>query len=55
MTNTADCMRCHACAHETQTHARVAGFQCSNRKCYECHTFTAATGLRPPATMRGNR
>ncbi|TMA99655.1 MAG: cytochrome C [Deltaproteobacteria bacterium] len=48
-TNTADCMRCHACSHETQTHARVAGFQCSNRKCYECHTFTAATGLRPPA------
>ena len=53
-TNTADCMRCHACSHETQTHARVAGFQCSNRKCYECHTFTPATGLRPPAA-RVNR
>ncbi len=49
-TNTADCMRCHACSHETQTHATVAGFQCSNRKCYECHTFTPATGLRPAAT-----
>ena len=55
MTNTADCMRCHACAHETQTHARVGGFQCTNRKCYECHTFTAGTGLRPPATTRVKR
>jgi hypothetical protein len=46
-TNTADCMRCHACARETQKHTRVAGFQCANRKCYECHSFTPATGLRP--------
>jgi hypothetical protein len=46
-TNTADCMRCHSCSHTTQTHAKVGGFQCRNRKCYECHQFTPSTGLRP--------
>jgi hypothetical protein len=49
-TNTADCMRCHACSHVTQTHANVGGFQCSNRKCYECHSFIPATGVRPSRT-----
>ena len=46
-TNTADCMRCHACSHETVTHANVGGFQCKNRKCYECHTFTPGAGFAP--------
>jgi hypothetical protein len=41
-TNTADCMRCHACGRVTQTHVNVGGFQCKNRKCYECHSFTPA-------------
>jgi hypothetical protein len=51
-TNTADCMRCHACARVTPQHSSVAGFQCKDRKCYECHTFTAPTGVRPFRRLR---
>jgi hypothetical protein len=47
-TNTADCMRCHACGAMTTRHTAVGGFQCKDRKCYECHQFTATTGLAPP-------
>jgi hypothetical protein len=51
-TNTADCMRCHTCAKMTPEHGSVAGFQCKDRKCYECHTFTAQTGMRPLRRLR---
>ena len=52
-TNTADCMRCHACATVTPRHAAVAGFQCINRKCYECHVFTLQG--RPVPAANTNR
>ena len=39
-TGTAVCMRCHACADVTPRHAGVLGFQCADRKCYECHRFS---------------
>lgn len=52
VTNTADCMRCHACATVTPKHANVGGFQCKDRKCYECHTFTLQGGLRAPAAPK---
>ena len=45
-TNTADCLRCHACSRVTPVHAGVGGFQCKDRKCYECHSFTGG-GARP--------
>lgn len=51
-TDTADCMRCHACAKVTPQHSSVAGFQCKDRKCYECHRFTAQTGMRPSRRLR---
>jgi hypothetical protein len=41
-------MRCHACGAMTTRHTAVGGFQCKDRKCYECHQFTATTGLAPP-------
>jgi hypothetical protein len=46
-TNTAACTRCHTCPSVQAPHAQVAGFQCKDRKCYECHTFTNATGRGP--------
>jgi hypothetical protein len=46
-TNTADCMRCHLCARVTPQHSTVSGFQCADRKCYECHTFTVGRGVAP--------
>ena len=49
-TNTASCQRCHACGAVTPRHARVDGFQCKDRKCYECHQFTVTGGAR---TLRG--
>ena len=50
-TNTASCQRCHACDKVTPKHAQVGGFQCKDRKCYECHRFTFETpGLRPRLT-----
>ena len=41
-TNTASCQRCHACGTVTPRHSDVSGFQCRDRKCYECHRFTAS-------------
>lgn len=40
-TNSAACSNCHVhlCAQMTTIHANVAGFQCKDRKCYECHRF----------------
>jgi len=46
-TGTADCMRCHLCTVMTPRHRSVPGFQCNDRKCYECHQFTVTGGLRP--------
>lgn len=51
-TNTADCMRCHACSRVTPQHSGVAGFQCKDRKCYECHRFTTPAALRPAQRIR---
>jgi hypothetical protein len=31
-TRTASCTRCHGCGHPS-----VSGFECKDRKCYECH------------------
>jgi Cytochrome c7 and related cytochrome c len=45
-TNTASCTRCHFCPTMQQRHQQVSGFQCKDRKCYECHQFTPATGVR---------
>jgi len=42
-TNTASCTRCHFCPDMQQRHTSVAGFQCKDRKCYECHQFPAGT------------
>jgi hypothetical protein len=39
-TNTAACTRCHTCPSMQDRHAQVQGFQCKDRKCYECHQFT---------------
>lgn len=40
-TNTAACTACHVhqCAKVDTLHTRVAGYQCKDRKCYECHRF----------------
>jgi hypothetical protein len=46
-TNTASCTRCHFCPTMQQRHQQVSGFQCKDRKCYECHQFTPAAALRP--------
>ena len=51
-TNTAACQRCHTCSKVTPQHSGVAGFQCQDRKCYECHLFTARPGLRPGRKVR---
>jgi hypothetical protein len=45
-TNTASCTRCHFCPTTQQLHRQVAGFQCKDRKCYECHQFTPAAAIR---------
>jgi hypothetical protein len=37
-----DCISCHSCA----SHPTVAGFQCSDPRCYECHRFSSGTGVR---------
>jgi hypothetical protein len=44
-TGTAACERCHACGG----HPQVAGFACAERKCYECHQFTAQSRARTPS------
>jgi hypothetical protein len=43
-TNTASCTRCHFCPTMQQRHQQVSGFQCKDRKCYECHQFTPGSG-----------
>jgi len=42
-TGTAACTACHthACARTDQQHVNVPGYQCIDRKCYECHQFSA--------------
>jgi hypothetical protein len=54
-TNTADCLRCHLCTPTTQQHANppVIAFQCKDRKCYECHTFSVTGGFAPPRGGKG--
>lgn len=39
-TGNATCTRCHGCARVAGVHTSVAGYQCRDRKCYECHRFT---------------
>lgn len=48
------CTRCHACSKMQGEHAGVDGFQCKERKCYECHSFVpaAATRLRRQGGLR---
>lgn len=48
-TNTAACTNCHthACATTDRIHAQVPGYQCADRKCYECHRFNFAGNVRP--------
>ncbi len=41
-TGTAACTRCHSCGATGASHAGVLGYQCTDRKCYECHRFSAA-------------
>ncbi|HEY7726695.1 MAG TPA: cytochrome C [Anaeromyxobacteraceae bacterium] len=43
-TNTANCIKCHDCARTGPKHTGVAGYQCFDRKCYECHRFSTFTG-----------
>lgn len=45
-TNTAACTRCHTCGKVQGDHSNVSGFQCKDRKCYECHSFIAGRGGR---------
>ena len=45
-TNTAGCIRCHTAAKTVPLHTNVPGFQLNDRKCYECHRFTFAPGVR---------
>lgn len=42
-TNTASCTGCHThdCSRSDSRHKDVPGYQCKDRKCYECHRFTA--------------
>ena len=51
-TYTAACTRCHSCGDMAVRHASVLGYQCTDRKCYECHRFSvqgaALRGVRKP-------
>ena len=40
------CIQCHACSAVQGNHTGVDGFQCKDRKCYECHSFTSARRAR---------
>ncbi|MBI4817396.1 MAG: cytochrome C [Deltaproteobacteria bacterium] len=42
-TNTASCIGCHehSCEKSDRRHGDVPGYQCKDRKCYECHRFTS--------------
>ena len=44
------CIQCHACSVVQPEHPPDVGFQCKDRKCYECHSFTPATAVRPRKT-----
>ncbi len=46
-TNTASCTRCHTCPSVQSKHTNVSGYQCKDRKCYECHQFAITPALRP--------
>jgi hypothetical protein len=39
MSDTAACSNCHehTCARTNTLHAKVPGYECKDRKCYECH------------------
>ena len=41
-TGTAACSSCHehSCGEMDHEHRRVPGYQCKDRKCYECHRFS---------------
>ncbi len=52
LTNTASCTRCHFCPIMQQRHVNVIGYQCKDRKCYECHQFTVAA---PQSRQRRSR
>jgi hypothetical protein len=45
-TNTAACSSCHAhvCSRMAQVHQQVAGYECKDLKCYECHTLSGGGG-----------
>ncbi len=47
-TNTASCTGCHehACGEMDDEHQGVPGYQCRDRKCYECHRFSTAPAGR---------
>jgi hypothetical protein len=51
-TNTASCTRCHVCPTMQQRHHLVTGFQCQDRKCYDCHQFTVTS---PQSRQRRSR
>jgi hypothetical protein len=40
------CIQCHACSKVQGDHDGVAGFQCKDRKCYECHSFATLRRTR---------
>ena len=42
-TGSDSCTRCHAhaCERSDARHRNVPGYQCKDRKCYECHRFTS--------------
>jgi hypothetical protein len=47
-----DCISCHS--NVAPAHANVPGFLNSNPRCYECHRFASATGVRATG-LRGVR
>ena len=47
------CIQCHACSAVQGIHAQVGGFQCKDRKCYECHSFVSGPGGR--SRVKGGR
>jgi hypothetical protein len=52
---TAACTRCHTCPSVQDVHRQVSGFQCKDRKCYECHSFTALAPRAKPSSGRWGR
>lgn len=41
---TAACSRCHRCSETDREHREVGGYQCVDRKCYECHPSGSEDG-----------